>query len=758
MNNHSCFQGEPPKNKLYKCSECGLSYQEKKWADKCEEWCRRYKSCNLEITNHAVEDRDTESSDGIGYTCPMHPEINQSQPGMCPECGMALIVQKAKREHNKPSSAHASAGRHAGHSTAMFLKKFWVSLILSIPVILYSDFAVNVLKINAPEFPGSKYLSLVLGTFVFFYAGMIFLTSAWREIRAKLPGMMTLIALAIITAYTYSVYVVVAGKGEALFWELTTLITIMLLGHWIEMKAVSGAQGALKELSKLLPDTAEVIKNGEQNVVPINELRESDIVFVRPGGRIPADGLVIEGKSDVNESMITGESALVPKKENSEVIGGTVNGDGSLKIKITKVGEETFLSGVMRLVRDAQSSKSKLQILSDRAAFYLTIIAVGSGALAFVLWLLSAAGFSFALERLVAVLVIACPHALGLAVPLVASISTTKAAQNGFLIRDRLALEMARNIDVVLFDKTGTLTEGAPEVQTVKIEKKHLETVLALEQNSQHPLAKAITEKLNDGNPKKKTVKNFQNFSGRGVVGLVDGKKYILGNYTFLKENGVALNEAQKGEIKEEETLARTVIMLGSENQYLGFISLSDKVKETSKITVESLKKLGIKTVMLTGDNTLTAQIVAKEIGIDEFKSKLLPKDKVAVVKDLQLKNNKVAMVGDGINDAPALVQADLGVAIGAGTNVAIESAGIILVKNDPRDIVRIIKLSKLTYSKMIQNLFWAAGYNIVAIPLAAGILISKGITLEPAAAAVLMSLSTVIVSINAVLLRKKSL
>ncbi|MEK7138161.1 MAG: heavy metal translocating P-type ATPase, partial [Patescibacteria group bacterium] len=633
-----------------------------------------------------------DSGESISYTCPMHPEIKQDQPGMCPECGMALVANR-KSQIAKHSEGHGEHDKHAGHSTEQFLKKFWVSLILSVPVILYSDFALEVLKINAPEFPGSKYLSLVLGSFVFFYAGMIFLASAWREIRAKLPGMMTLIALAIIAAYGYSVFVTIRGEGETLFWELTTLITVMLLGHWIEMRAVKGAQGALKELSKLLPDTAEVIRDGEQKSIPLSELKEGDIVFIRPGGRIPADGIVIEGQSDVNESMITGESALVPKKENSEVIAGTVNGDGSLKVKVTKVGENTFISGVMRLVREAQASKSKLQILSDKAAYYLTVIAIASGGLSFVLWLLAKSGFDFALERLVAVLVIACPHALGLAVPLVASISTTMAARNGFLVKNRLALEMARNIDVVLFDKTGTLTKGEYGVTdvwlgTLKSEEELIKIAAAVDSHSEHPISQAIVGEAKRRNLKVDTISDFKRLPGKGVEGKINGRRILVGGHAILESNFNLPNEI-KSKVNKEAEKGKTVIYVLESSQLLGVLGLADVIREESREAVKSLKAMGVKVAMITGDSEKVAEWVAKDLGIDEFFARVLPSEKSEKVKLLQEKGNRVAMVGDGINDAPALVQADLGVAIGAGTNVAIESAGIILVRNDPQDIAK---------------------------------------------------------------------
>ncbi len=715
--------------------------------------------------NNKMENHEKmKMGEGTIFTCPMHPEIQEEKPGMCPECGMALVPsQKIKVKSQKFTHGEREADRHAGHSTAAFLKKFWVSLILSVPVVLYSEFAKMTLKIQMPEFPGSGYLPVILGSIVFFYGGKVFIQSAIREIRGKMPGMMTLIALAIVAAYGFSIFVVLRGAGETLFWELTTLITIMLLGHWIEMRAVQGAQGALKELSKLLPDSAEVIRNNKTETIDLQEIKEGDIVFVRPGGRIPADGAVIEGQSEVNESMITGESALVAKKINSEVIAGTVNADGSLKIKVTKIGDHTFLAGVMRLVREAQASKSKLQILSDRAAYFLTIIAVAAGGLSFILWLLAKSGFDFAVERLVAVLVIACPHALGLAVPLVASISTTMAAKNGFLIRNRLSLEAARNIDGVLFDKTGTLTKGEYGVSKIWLgvgrgEEEIISLAAAVDAHSEHSISRAILAEADKRKIKIEEAKNFRRLPGRGVTGEVGGLQISVGGQTLAEENGVVVPKNLEEEFRAEAEKGKTIIYILEGRNFFGALAFSDIIRDESREAIADLKSMGVKVAMITGDAEKVAEWVAKDLGIDEYFARVLPGEKSEKVKLLQSKGMKVAMVGDGINDAPALVQADLGVAIGAGTNVAIESAGIILVRNDPRDIVKIIRLSRLTYRKMLQNLFWATGYNVVAIPLAAGVLWNQGITLAPAFAAVLMSLSTIIVSINAVLLRKRTL
>lgn len=632
-------------------------------------------------------------------------------------------------------------------------------------MVLYSDILQKLFSFTAPEFFGSKYIPFIFGSIIFFYGGLIFLLSAWRELKAKLPGMMTLIALSISAAYFYSVFVILYRQGETLFWELSTLITIMLLGHWIEMKAVSGAQGALKELAKLIPDSAEIILQDKTRIIPISELKVGDLILIRPGSRVPVDGIVVEGESQADESMITGESVPVPKKIKSEVIAGTINGDGALKVEVSKIGENTFLAGVMRLVKEAQASKSRLQILSDKAAYYLTLIAIITGGVTFVVWIFTpiGGGVGLAVERLVAVLVIACPHALGLAVPLVASISTTMAARNGFLVKQRLSLELARRIDVALFDKTGTLTKGEYGVANIwvvgaKDEKDLLQMAASVDAQSEHFISKAIVKKAKETGAEPLPIFDFIRIPGKGVKGKINGKDVYVGGASMLEDLNIKIPENIKNEIEEENKNGKTIIFAMQGNELLGIFALSDIIREESRQAIGELKKLGVKVAMITGDSENVASWVAKELGIDEYFARVLPQEKSEKVKILQSRGNKVAMVGDGINDAPALTQADVGIAIGAGTNVAIESSGIILVKNDPRDIARVIKLSRLTYKKMLQNIFWATGYNIVAIPLAAGVLASYGILLQPAIAAIFMSASTVIVAINAVMLRNNKL
>ncbi|MDE2173130.1 MAG: heavy metal translocating P-type ATPase [Patescibacteria group bacterium] len=688
----------------------------------------------------------------------MHPGIQQNRPGLCPECGMSLVPTRGKVQ-----SEHSSHDKHAGHTTVSFLNKFWVALVLSVPIFFYSEMARQTFGIHGPEFLGWQYALLALGSIVFFYCGWIFLASAYRELRARMPGMMTLIALAIIAAYLYSLVSILLGTGHDLLFELSTLIAIMLLGHWIEMRSVQGAQGALKELAKLLPDTTEVIRDGQIKIVPITELRIGDMVLVKPGAKVPADGRIIEGHSELNESIITGESKPVDKSAGDTVIAGSINGDGSLKVEIEKIGESTFLAGVMRLVADAQASKSRLQMLSDRAAFYLTPIAIGAGGITFVAWLLASAGIGTATERLVAVLVITCPHALGLAIPLVAAISTTMAARNGLLIRERRALEGARNIDTVLFDKTGTLTKGEFGVDAIisnggRTENEILRTAASVNAYSEHPLAKAVVLEAKRRGLAFLEIKDFGRLAGKGASGNLAGKEVFVGNDAFLKERGAILPVENQNKIKSFSKEGKTVIHVIADRELLGSIALADIIRDESRAAIKTLKQRGIRTAMVTGDSEDVAAWVAKELGLDEYFARVLPEQKAEKVRLLQQKGHKVAMVGDGVNDAPALTQADLGIAIGAGTNVAIESAGIILVRSDPRDIPKIFNLSRLTYNKMIQNLFWATGYNVVAIPLAAGVLAPEGIVLQPALAAVFMSLSTVIVAFNALLLRRKHL
>ncbi|HEY4488906.1 MAG TPA: copper-translocating P-type ATPase [Candidatus Paceibacterota bacterium] len=655
-------------------------------------------------------------------------------------------------------SQHTEHDKHAGHQPSDFLNKFWLTLVFTIPILLYSDLPQAFFGWSAPVFPGSRYLALILGSVVFFYGGLVFLKGAVGEIKSRMPGMMTLIALAISSAYLYSVGSLFFGNEMTLFWELSTLIAVMLIGHWIEMKAVQGAKGAMRELAKLLPDTAEIVRDGKILSVPLDELKAGVVVLVRPGGKVPADGIVTKGDSEVNEALLTGESRPIAKHEGSEVVAGSINGDGSLEIRIEKVGKETFLAGVMRLVAEAEASKSRLQLLSDRAAFYLTVFAIVAGAITFAAWIAVGGGVAMATERLVAVLVIACPHALGLAIPLVASISTTLAARNGFFVKRRLALEAARNITTVLFDKTGTLTKGTFGVVAIVGGENTLSLAAAANMNSEHPLAKAIVAEAKRTGVAIPNTTSFTRIPGKGVEVTIGNEKILVGSPTLLAETVSQVSKDHADIVGKQEREGKTVIHVIKNGSLVGSIALADEIREESREAIQTLKSMGIKVAMITGDAEDVAAWVAKELAIDTYFARVLPERKASVLKELQEKGERVAMVGDGVNDAPALTQADLGIAIGAGTNVAIESAGIILVRNDPRDIPRIITLSQLTYRKMIENLFWATGYNVLALPIAAGALAVYGIILQPAVAAVFMSLSTVIVAINASFLRKAKL
>ena len=693
----------------------------------------------------------------------MHPEIVSDKPGMCPDCGMNLVPVKPKKpEMMAKIDGHTGHDKHAGHSTTVFKTKFWLSFLLTAPIVAYSEIVEEFLGWTPPVFPGSDYLPFVLSTVIFFYGGWVFVSSAYRELRAKLPVMMTLIALAISVAYFYSVAVTFLGEEGALFWELATLITIMLLGHWLEMRAVRSAQGALKELSRLLPDRAEVIRNGTTRFVVLTELKRNDLVIVKPGGRVPADGVIKEGVSDVNEAVATGESKPISKKAGDEVIAGTTNGDGSLTVEVTKIGEETFLAGVMRLVAEAENSKSRLQMLSDRAAYYLTIVAVVTGVVTVAVWL-AIADPSFAINRMVAVLVVACPHALGLAIPLVVSISTAKASRSGFLVRQRQALEGARLISMVVFDKTGTLTRGEFEVSDLLAEpgvlpQELLRFAASVNAHSEHQIGRALLAAAKSKNIALSAITNFSRIPARGAKAFVGEQEVAVGSDLLAAEAGFEKEIAAVPKLAHLRGQGKSVIHVIAAGKFLGSIALGDTIRPESREAIARLKRSGVKVAMLTGDSPEVAEWAAGDLGIKDYFAQVSPAEKAAKLKFWKDRGERVAMVGDGVNDAPALAAADLGIAIGAGTNVALESAGIILVKNDPRDIPRILRLSRLTYAKMMQNLFWATGYNVAAIPLAAGVFSAWGVFLEPAVSAALMSLSTVIVAVNALLLKNKKI
>jgi P-type Cu2+ transporter len=676
----------------------------------------------------------------------------------------------ANDHHHAPHPAHAGHGdhdghdAHAGHSPEGFRDRFWLSLLLTIPVVYWSPHIESLLGYRAPTFWGSEWIPSVLGTVVFVYGGLIFLQGAWRELRARLPGMMTLISLAITVAFVFS-WVVQLGliTAEALWWELATLVTIMLLGHWIEMRSVTQAQGALQELAKLLPDTATRVTDGGEETVPVSELRAGDVVLVRPGESVPADGVVRRGESDLNESMITGESRPVKKREGDEVIAATINGEGSLRVEVTGTGEDTKLSGIMRLVAEAQTSKSRAQHLADRAAQMLTGVAIVAGVLTLVVWQFLGASLDFSIVRVVTVLVIACPHALGLAVPLVVAISTTLGARSGLLVRDRRGLEEARNLDAVIFDKTGTLTLGEFRVVEMAVaegtaEDEALRIAAAVETESEHPIARGIVKTAEDRGLELPPADGFRALTGKGVAASVDGSEYHLGGPALLRAEQAQVPARLEAAADAAAERGQAAIYLLRGSEALAVFAVADAIREESREAVRALHDRGIEVAMLTGDAQAVADAVAAELGIDAVFAEVLPEDKASKVKELQAQGKRVAMVGDGVNDAPALATADIGIAIGAGTDVAVEAGHIVLVRSDPRDIPRIVSLSRATYRKMLQNLWWAAGYNVVAIPLAAGVLFAWGVLLTPALGAVLMSASTVIVAINAQLLRRAEL
>ncbi|WP_227356442.1 copper-translocating P-type ATPase [Haladaptatus salinisoli] len=654
-------------------------------------------------------------------------------------------------------------GMHAGHEQ-LFRRRFFVSTLLSVPVLLYSEALQEWLGFSVPSFPGSEWINPVFAVIVFGYGGVPFLRMAVPELRERAPGMMTLISMAISVAFVYSLASVVVPTTAAFFWELVTLIDIMLLGHWIEMRSVRRASGALDELARLIPDTAErLASDGETEEVPVGELREGDLVLVRPGANVPADGVVEAGDSDVNEAMITGESRAVPKEPGDEVVGGTVNGDGSLRVRVTATGDETALAGIMRLVEEAQGSRSRTQMLADRAAGWLFYVAVASAAVTAVAWTVATSFDAAVIERAVTVLVISCPHALGLAIPLVVAINTSLAARNGMLVRDRIAMEQARNVDTVMFDKTGTLTEGEQgvvDVDTVDgvTEEEAVALAAAVEGDSEHMIAEAIRDAADERGVATPTATGFEALKGRGVRATVNDETVYVGGPNLLSQFEGDVPPRLEDFAERAGENAQTVVYLVRGDEVLAAFALADVVRESSYRVVDALHELDIEVAMLTGDSEDVATAVADELGIDTVFAEVLPEDKDKKVAELQSRGALVAMVGDGVNDAPALTRADIGIAIGSGTDVAVQSADIVLVQNDPLDVVRLVKLSRASYRKMQQNLVWAAGYNVVAIPLAAGVLAPIGVLLSPAVGALLMSLSTVIVAINAQFLRRVDL
>ena len=669
--------------------------------------------------------------------------------------------------HDHGAHDHAGHGDHSHHDPAIFKRKFWISLALTIPTLVFSSGLQGILSLSGPQFPGSQFIPAVFGTVLFVYGGLVFLRGGVQELRAKQPGMMTLISLAIVVAFGYSLAVTLGFPGMDFWWELATLITIMLLGHWIEMSAIMGAQNALGELAKLVPDTADLQHGDHVMAVPVAQLVVGDVVIVRPGSAVPVDGEVTEGESEVNESLLTGESNSVEKSVGSAVVAGSVNGAGALTVRVTKVGADTALAGIMKLVADAQGSKGAVQVLADRAAALLFYVALGAAVVTLaVWWLISPDDPAFVVERVVTVLVIACPHALGLAIPLVAQLTTAIGARKGILVRSRTALEAARSVQVVLFDKTGTLTEGRQGVSTVisigdETEDELLAIAAAVEARSEHPIGRAIVDEARSRSLTVARVAKFVSLAGKGAEASIGERRITVASVRLITERGLTLGPVLVHAKRELDSAGTTIVVVVDGDTIIGLIGLSDVIRAESAEAVAKLKKSGIRVAMLTGDSHAVGNWVAAKLGIDEVFAEVLPGQKAEVVARLQgagAQRTVVAMVGDGVNDAPAIALADVGIAIGAGTDVAIESAGIVLASDDPRGVLQAIRLSRASYRKMMQNLFWATGYNVIGIPLAAGVLFGAGILLSPALGAVFMSVSTIVVALNAQLLRRLDL
>ncbi|SFN80873.1 Cu2+-exporting ATPase [Algoriphagus ornithinivorans] len=655
-------------------------------------------------------------------------------------------------EHSNHQHHQENHHDHHAHMIKDFKIRFWISLILTIPILLFSDMIQDWLNFNI-QFEGKDYVVFGLASILFFYGGWPFLKGLKEELTDKNPGMMTLIALAITVAYVYSSAVVFGLEGMGFFWELATLIVIMLLGHWMEMRSIMGASKALEKLADLMPNEAHLIVDGETKDISAGELKKGDLILVKANEKIPADGTIEEGESHLDESMLTGESKPVKRDKGDDVIGGSINGKQSLKIKISKTGEDSYLNQVINMVKEAQQSKSKTQNLANVAAKWLTFISIGAGIITLSVWLILGKDFDFSLGRMVTVMVIACPHALGLAIPLVVSISTSLSAEKGLLIRNRTAFENARKVSAIVFDKTGTLTEGKFGVTRIHSSgewKKDqiLKFAASLESSSEHPIAQGVLEKAKEANITLKEVSNFESITGKGIQGDIDGKTYQVVSPGYLEENSISIPQ----ETDSDE--AETIVFLLEEKKLLGFIALADSIREESHQAIKTLREKGIKLYMATGDNEKTAKAVSEQLKLDGYYSEVLPDEKVKVIEELQKKGEFVAMTGDGVNDAPALAKADIGIAVGSGTDVAVETADIILVNSNPQDIAKLILFGKATYNKMIQNLGWAVGYNAIALPLATGFI--PGLMIQPAVGAALMSLSTIICAANAQLLRRK--
>ncbi|MFZ5977660.1 MULTISPECIES: copper-translocating P-type ATPase [Hydrotalea] len=728
-------------NKMGSCPICGMTLIEiKKSVGKSHPEKHDSQVVDISKNQHSFQK----------YTCPMHPHILKDAPGKCPLCGMTLEpVVTADSD-----SVHGKDNKHSG-MIADFRKRFYTVLVLTIPIMLLSEMIQHWLNIHI-SFPGSKYVLLALSSVVFFYGGWPFLKGLVDEAKAKNPGMMFLIGFAITVAYVYSVAIVFGLQGMDFFWELATLILIMLLGHWIEMKSVAGASRELELLVQLMPSEAHKV-SGQMTVdVKTDTLKEGDLILIKPGEKVAADGIIADGETYLNESMLTGESKPVQRIKGEKVIAGSINGNRAIKVTVSHSAKDSYLSQVIKLVQDAQNSKSNTQLLADKAAKWLTIIALLAGITTFLYWYLTGQSLAFAMERMVTVIVICCPHALGLAVPLVVAKSTALAAKSGLLIKNRTAFENARKITTIVFDKTGTLTVGKFQViryvsHSANFTKEQvLQYAAALEQNSEHPIATGITAKAKELNMVLPEVKGFEAITGKGITGIIDGKDVMVVSPGYLKEKFTFLTKDDT--VKAEETLVFVLV----DEDIAGSIALADEIRPESFDAIKTLRQNKIKTTLLTGDNAVVAKGVSERLGMDGFIAEVLPHQKLEKIKDLQSKGEFVAMTGDGVNDAPALAIADVGIAVGSGSDIAAETAGIVLVNSNPKDIVNLILFGKATYRKMIQNLIWATGYNVVALPLAAGVLYKQGILLSPAAGAVLMTLSTVIVAINAMTLKIK--
>ncbi len=754
-NSYTCpMHPEIVQDKPGNCPKCGMHLVPVKIAGINPEHTQKPAKANSDV-EHTGHDQDkivkaditAGNQSSKKYTCPMHPQIVQDGPGKCPLCGMTLV----------PLIKTSSKDGHESHSSGIedFKKRFYIVLILTIPIMLLSEMIQQWLNINI-SFPGSKYVLLALSSIVFYYGGWPFLKGLVGELQMKNPGMMTLIGFAISVAYVYSVATVFGLKGMDFFWELTTLILIMLLGHYIEMRSVAGASRELELLVQLMPDDAHLVDGEKVMDVKTETLKENDIILIKPGEKVAADGVIVDGESYLNESMLTGESKPVEKKKGGTVIAGAINGNGAIKVSVSHGAKDSYLAQVIKLVENAQKSKSKTQLVADIAARWLTLIAIVAGISTFLIWYISGKDLAFSVERMVTVIVICCPHALGLAVPLVVAKSTALSAKNGLLIKNRTAFENSRKITTLVFDKTGTLTVGKFEVSRIVTSTQDLSEndlltyAAALEQNSEHPIATGILQKAKDLSISIPPVQGFNAITGKGVEANLEGKDIKVVSPGYLTENKISFPENFNTDATE------TTVFVLVNNNLAGYIALSDSIRPESAEAIKTLQSINIKSVLLTGDNQQVAASVANTLGMSSFFAEVLPHQKLEKIKELQSKGEYVAMTGDGVNDAPALAQADIGIAVGSGSDIAAETAGIVLVNSNPMDVVKLVLFGKATYRKMIQNLVWATGYNVVALPLAAGVLYKMGILLSPAAGAVLMSISTVVVAINASMLKVK--